>query len=163
MKNRFYLITLLLASCTFQTNPSSWNDFFTLSDQTIQTVELPSELESFDINEVVEVIDKGFRTHLGYEAAVRGNHASVRILFRLGVSATLITHFEVMSHQEHSGFGVILIQALNSSIVGLEPSLSAIELALQSTAVPSTALTETYGGMVPAIDAMLLHANAQFE
>jgi hypothetical protein len=58
---------------------------------------------------------------------------------------------------------VILIQALTSSVVGLEPTLSAIELALQSTAVPSTALTETYEGMMPAIDAMLLHANEQFE
>jgi hypothetical protein len=116
-----------------------------------------------DVTEVVEITSEGQQTLLGYEASVKGNHASVRIRFRLGVSPTSITHFDVLSHQEHAGFGVVLIQALSSSIVGLEPSLSALELALQTTAVPSTALTETYEGMMPAIDAMLLHARAQFE
>ena len=153
---------IFLLGCA-PSSPSPWNDFLDLPQHEILLLEVPENLGHVGIEEIVFAANENTITHYGYQASVRGNHASVRIRFRLAVSATSITHFEVMSHQEHSGFGVILIQALNSSIVGLEPSLSAIELALQSTAVPSTALTETYGGMVPAIDAMLLHANAQFE
>jgi hypothetical protein len=156
-----FLFSFLLG-CTPST-ASPWNDFLNLPQHEILLLEVPENLSNVGIEEIVFAADENTITHYGYQASVRGNHASVRIRFRLAVSATSITHFEVMSHQEHTGFGVILIQALTSSVVGLEPSLSAIELALQSTAVPSTALTETYEGMMPAIDAMLLHANEQFE
>jgi hypothetical protein len=154
---------LFLVSCTPPTSSNTWNEFFSLTNETVTSLQVTSELDRVDVTEVVEITSEGQQTLLGYEASVKGNHASVRIRFRLGVSPTSITHFDVLSHQEHAGFGVVLIQALSSSIVGLEPSLSALELALQTTAVPSTALTETYEGMMPAIDAMLLHARAQFE
>mgnify|MGYP003335996417 CR=1 FL=1 len=86
----------------------------------------------------------------------------MKIRFRLVVTANEITHFSVLQHQEHAGFGVILIEALKTNIIGLSPQLSAIETVLQTTAVPNTSLTETYDGMMPAIDAMLLHAAEQF-
>ena len=152
---------IFLLGCTPST-PSAWNDFLNLPQHEILLLEVPENLNKVGIEEIVFATEENTITHYGYEASVRGNHATVRIRFRLVITANEITHFFVLQHQEHAGFGVILIEALETKIIGLSPQLSAIENVLQTTAVPNTALTETYDGMMPAIDAMLLHAAQLF-
>jgi hypothetical protein len=152
---------IFLLGCTPST-PSAWNDFLNLPQHEILLLTVPENLKNVGIEEIIFAAEENTITHYGYEASVRGNHATVRIRFRLVVTANEITHFSVLQHQEHAGFGVILIEALKTNIIGLSPQLSAIETVLQTTAVPNTSLTETYDGMMPAIDAMLLHAAEQF-
>jgi len=152
---------ILLLGCTPST-PSAWNDFLNLPQHEILLLEVPKNLNNLGIEEIIFAAEENTITHYGYEASVHGNHATVKIRFRLVVTSNEITHFSVLQHQEHAGFGVILIEALEANIIGLSPQLSAIENVLQTTAVPNTALTETYDGMMPAIDAMLLHAAQLF-
>lgn len=156
-----FLTFFLLLGCT-PNSPSPWNEFLNLPQHEILLLEVPENLHRVGIEEIVMAAEDNTITHYGYEASVRGNHATVKIRFRLALTANEITHFSVLQHQEHAGFGVILIEALETHIIGLPPLLSALETVLQTTAVPNTALTETYEGMMPAIDAMLLHAVTQF-
>lgn len=155
------LAFIFLLGCT-PNSSSPWSDFLDLPQHEILLLEVPDNLNRVGVEEIVFAAEGNTITHYGYEASVRGNHATVRIRFRLVVTANEITHFSVLQHQEHAGFGVILIEALETNIIGLSPQLSAIETVLQTTAVPNTSLTETYDGMMPAIDAMLLHAAEQF-
>jgi hypothetical protein len=154
---------LLLSACTPAATPTDWHTFFEVdaATHTIEELELTESLNSTDVTIAVRLEEGTSFLGMGYEASVRGNHASVRIRFRLGIQANVITHFDVISHQEHTGFGVILIRALETNIIGLASQLSAIENALSTTSVPNTALTETYDGMMPAIESMLLHYQAQ--
>jgi hypothetical protein len=162
MKKIFHLLTFIfLLGCT-SNSTYPWSDFLNLPQHEILLLEVPDNLNRVGIEEIIFAAEGNTITHYGYEASVHGNHASVRIRFRLVVTSNEISHFSVLQHQEHAGFGVILINALEANIVGLSPQLSAIENILQTTAVPNTALTETYDGMIPAIDAMLLHAAEQF-
>jgi hypothetical protein len=154
---------LVLSACAPTATPTDWHTFFDVdaATHTVEELELTDSLSATDVTVVVRLEEGSSFLGLGYEASVRGNHASVRIRFRLGIQASVITHFDVISHQEHTGFGVILIRALETNIVGLASQLTAIENALSTTSVPNTALTETYDGMMPAIEAMLLHYQAQ--
>jgi hypothetical protein len=154
---------LVLSACAPTATPTDWHTFFDVdaATHTVEELELTDSLSATDVTVAVRLEEGSSFLGLGYEASVRGNHASVRIRFRLGIQASVITHFDVISHQEHTGFGVILIRALETNIVGLASQLTAIENALSTTSVPNTALTETYDGMMPAIEAMLLHYQAQ--
>lgn len=154
---------ITLVSCTPTTTVSDWHTFFAVdaATHTVEELALTESLNATDVTAAVRLEESSTFLGVGYEASVRGNHASVRIRFRLGIQANVITHFDVMSHQEHTGFGVILIRALETNIIGLASQLNAIENALSTTSVPSTALTETYDGMMPAIESMLLHYQAQ--
>jgi hypothetical protein len=154
---------LLLSACAPAATPTDWHTFFDVdaATHTIEELELTESLDATDVTAAVRLEEGTSFLGIGYEASVRGNHASVRIRFRLGIQANVITHFDVISHQEHTGFGVILIRALENNVVGLPSQFSSIETSLATTSVPNTALTETYDGMMPAIEAMLLHYQAQ--
>lgn len=161
MKSFFFsLIALfILGSCTSSPEPSDWFAFFQVesTSHTVSALEVTESLQQRGITNVVELSEANSLQAVGYEASVKGNHATVRIRFRVGISQGVVTHFDVISHQEHTGFGVILIRALEEKLVGLPTTLTAIENALVTTAVPSTALTETYDGIMPALEAMYLH------
>jgi hypothetical protein len=153
---------IMLSGCAPASEPTDWHTFFDVDAAThsFEELALTESLDATDVTVAVSFKEGTSFLGVGYEASVRGNHASVRIRFRLGIQASVITHFEVISHQEHTGFGVILIRALENNIVGLPSQLTAIETSLETTSVPNTDLTETYDGMMPAIHAMLLHYQA---
>jgi hypothetical protein len=95
-----------------------------------------------------------------YEAQVDGNAGAKSIRFRVGISANQFAGFTMVSHREHSGFGVITINALRNNLPGKPATMAAVQEVLVSANATRTGKSETYDGMIPAIEAMTLHYSA---
>lgn len=117
---------------------------------------LPSTLNEAGITLLVSVYNQNnIRLGFGYEAVVNGNGGTIR--FRVGLANNLFVGFVMVSHREHASFGVRLINALNAGLVGQVATIDTVKALLASANATRGGISETYDGMIPAIEAMTLH------
>jgi Na+-translocating ferredoxin:NAD+ oxidoreductase RnfG subunit len=116
---------------------------------------LPVSLSSVGVTQAVSVYDKQTNTLYGYafESVVDG--FSGKINFRIGLRLDAFTGFQVVSDNEHSGFGKVILAAFSTSIAGVEVSSAAVLAMLSSKFATRTGKTGTYDGVMPAIDAII--------
>jgi Na+-translocating ferredoxin:NAD+ oxidoreductase RnfG subunit len=121
-------------------------------------LELTNEFTSVDIIEVAAIYSRNDATFYGlvYEANVLGNGGRIR--FRIGIVDQMFAGFNVVTHSEHTSFGMKIIHALNTGLVGQPATYEAAVNVLITKNVSVTNITETYSAMYPAIEAMANHA-----
>lgn len=119
---------------------------------------LNQALTEVDVRLAVAVYDNT-NAYIGtaYEAVVDGNAGSNTIRFRVGFVDGKFAGMVMVSHQEHAGFGVIIINALRNQLPGQPANMDAVQAILIGANATRTGKSETYDGMIPAIEAMVLH------
>ncbi len=128
------------------------------ANYTETNLELTNEFTSVDIIEVAVIYSRNDATFYGlvYEANVLGNGGRIR--FRIGIVDETFAGFYVVTHSEHTSFGMKIINALNTGLVGQPATYEAAVNVLITKNVSVTNITETYNAMYPAIEAMANHA-----
>jgi len=63
----------------------------------------------------------------------------------------------MVSHEEHSGFGVKIINALRNNLPGKPASKDAVAEVLVAASATRSGISETYDGMIPALEAIVTH------
>jgi hypothetical protein len=128
------------------------NDFYGVTET------LPNTLSSADVVTVHAVYrTNGTLYGYAYEALVDGNAASKSIRFRVGINNNIFAGFVMVSHQEHSGFGVKIINALRNNLPGKPASKDAVAEVLVAASATRSGISETYDGMIPALEAIVTH------
>jgi hypothetical protein len=128
------------------------NDFYGVTET------LPNTLSSADVVTVHAVYrNNGTLYGYAYEALVDGNAASKSIRFRVGINNNIFAGFVMVSHQEHSGFGVKIINALRSNLPGKPANKDAVAEVLVAASATRSGISETYDGMIPALEAIVTH------
>jgi hypothetical protein len=132
----------------------------TASEFTDLTEDLSNDLSGSGIVEVASVYRQVDATFYGlvYEANVLGNGGRIR--FRIGIVDNTFAGITIVSHNEHTSFGLKIINALNMGLVGQPATFEAAINVLITRNVSTTNITETYDGMYPAIEAMVNHASS---
>ncbi len=98
---------------------------------------------------------------VGYEALVNGINGTIR--FRIGMQENLFTGFECLNsdHDEHTSFGVKIINALRNNLAGKEATFANALAALAQATVTRSGQSRTYDGIMPAIEVMVLHYSSE--
>jgi Na+-translocating ferredoxin:NAD+ oxidoreductase RnfG subunit len=128
------------------------NDFYGVTET------LPNTLSTVN----VVIVHAVYRTNgtlygYAYEALVDGNAGSKSIRFRVGIANNTFAGFVMVSHQEHSGFGVKIINALRNNLAGKTANKDAIAEILVAALATRSGISETYDGMIPALQAIVTH------
>lgn len=134
------------------------NDFYGVN------VTLPSSLNQVNVT-LVQAVFRNDQSLYGYayEAQVDGNAGPKSIRFRVGIANNRFVGFTMVSHREHSGFGVKIIQALTNGLTNQLATRDALLSVLINANASRTGISETYDGMVPALEAILLHYSSQIQ
>jgi hypothetical protein len=128
--------------------------------QVNQTV--PSSLSNVGITIVVSIFDQNDNFYgFAYEAVVNGSGGTIR--FRIGIANNTFAGIVVVSHREHVGFGVRLIDALKSQLAGKPATIAAVQEILIAASATRAGISDTYDGMIPAIEAMTLHYSTNID
>jgi hypothetical protein len=91
-----------------------------------------------------------------YEANVNGNGGLIR--FRISIVDDLFAAFLTVRHNEHGDFGLLIINVFKTQLVGQPATFEAAVNLLLASSINRSGISETYDGMLPAIEAMVLHA-----
>lgn len=107
------------------------------------------------MTQAVSVYDKQTNTLYGYafESVVDGFNGKIN--FRIGLRLDVFAGFQVVSDNEHSGFGKVTLAALSTSLTGIDIDYGAVVTMLASQFADSAGKTGTYDGVMPAIDAII--------
>lgn len=139
---------------------TKWATLLDISETlyTETNLDLSNDLTSVDILEVAAIYSQNDATFYGlvYEANVLGNGGRIR--FRIGIVNETFAGFFVVTHSEHTSFGMKIIHALNTGLVGQPATYEAAVNVLITKNVSVTNITETYSAMYPAIEAMVNHS-----
>ena len=158
------LLVLVLGACSATPTPvdttldDSWNVVISESVRStfdIESVDVSEDENDVGIDVVYELkqlnITKGFL----FQATVDGNGGNDSVVFRLSVFDNQFRGFKILSHLEHDNFGVKQFNALNANLVGTSVTFSEVVAILQRANATRTNITETYDGLMPAIEAMV--------
>jgi hypothetical protein len=158
------LLVLVLSACGSTPIPvdttldESWN--VVISESVRNTFDIDSVEVSEDENDVgIDVVfelkqlnqTKGFL----FQATVDGSGGNDSVVFRLSVFENQFRGFSILSHREHTNFGIKQFNALNAQLVGTQASFSEVVAILQRANAGRTGITDTYDGLMPAIEAMV--------
>jgi hypothetical protein len=158
------LLVLVLSACGSTPIPvdttldESWN--VVISESVRNTFDIDSVEVSEDENDVgIDVVfelkqlnqTKGFL----FQATVDGSGGNDSVVFRLSVFENQFKGFSILSHREHTNFGIKQFNALNAQLVGTQASFSEVVSILQRANAGRTGITDTYDGLMPAIEAMV--------
>ncbi len=132
----------------------------TPSDYTDITEPLTTDLSDSDVIEVASIYRQPEATFYGlvYEANVLGNGGRIR--FRIGIVDDIFAGITIVTHSEHTNFGMKIINALNMGLVGQPATFEAAINVLITRNISTNDITETYDGVYPAIEAMVNHASS---
>jgi hypothetical protein len=158
------LLVLVLGACGVTptsvntTLDESWNVVISESVRNtfdIASVDLTEDEEDVGIDVVYELkqldVIKGF----AFQATVDGDFGNDSVVFRLSVFDNQFKGFSILSHREHTNFGVKQFNALNANLVGTSVTFSEVVAILQRANAGRSGITETYDGLMPAIEAMV--------
>jgi hypothetical protein len=128
------------------------NDFYGVTET------LPNTLSTVN----VVIVHAVYRTNgtlygYAYEALVDGNADSKSIRFRVGITNNTFAGFVMVSHREHGGFGVKIIDALRNNLAGKPANKDAIAEILVAASATRSGISETYDGMIPALEEIVTH------
>jgi hypothetical protein len=158
------LPVLLLVACgpTFTpvdtTLDESWNVVISESTRNnfdIASVDLTEDEEDVGIDVVYELKQSNLTQGYVFQATVDGRGGNDSVVFRLSVFENQFKGFSILSHREHTNFGIKQFNALNAQLVGTQASFSEVVAILQRTNAGRTGITDTYDGLMPAIEAMV--------
>jgi hypothetical protein len=119
-----------------------------------ETLPLTPSLSGAGVIEAVSVYTLEDATLYAYvfEALVNGNGGLIR--FRVGIRLDLFTRFHVVSDSEHSTFGRRILNALTANLNGKSATYEAALNVLIQASLSRSGLSETFDGVMPAIDAI---------
>ena len=124
------------------------------------TETLPTTLSSADVLTVHAVYrNNGTLYGYAYEALVDGNGGDKSNRFRIGLVGNQFSGFQSVTHKEHAGIGIVIIQALAARLAGTPATYdAALQIMLNANAT-LTGLTAqiTIDGIRPAIQAIVTH------
>jgi hypothetical protein len=130
------------------------NDFYGITET------LPNNLSSNNVVNVNAVYRlDGSLYGYAYEALVDGNGGDKTNRFRVGLVNNQFSGFQSVSHKEHAGIGIVIIQALADRLAG---SPATFDAALQIMVNANATLTGftaqiTVDGIRPALQAIVTH------
>jgi hypothetical protein len=136
---------------------SKWSQSLGNIDTTLyygETIPLTSSLSNSGVIEVVSVYQLDNATLYGYafESLVSGNGGLIR--FRVGIRLNLFTGFHVVSDSEHTNFGRLILNSLSNNLAGKDATYDAALNVLIQSSINLTASSQTFNGVMPAIDAI---------
>jgi hypothetical protein len=155
----FFVITACGSNQTFPqaSFDDTWSDLF--PNQAIHTFtyeEIP--LTEADLNIGLEGIfilqENNHSIGYAFQARVNGISGPKSVVFRLTIYRSFYQGFSVLSHREHSGFGVLQFNALTNFLPGTSVDFSLVENILISAQAGRTGSSQTYDGIMPAIERM---------
>ncbi len=158
------LLVLLLTACGSTSTPvditldETWNVVISESIRNtfdIASVDLTEDEEAVGIDVVYELKQTNVTQGFVFQATVDGDGGNDSVIFRLSVFDNEFKGFSILSHREHTNFGVRQFNALNANLVGTQVSFSEVIAILQRANAGRTGSSETYDGIMPAIEAMV--------
>jgi hypothetical protein len=159
------VLLLLLTSCDLNSSsvgarPSldqSWAGLFPNESLTRFTSE-EKTLTDTDINLGLEGIfilsENNQAVGYAFQARVNGISGPKSVVFKLTIYDSAYQAFKVVSHREHSGFGVPQFNALTSFLPGTNADFNLVDAILVSARAGRTGSSATYDGIMPAIERM---------
>lgn len=146
---------------------SIWQSPMAIVDSSLfysQSQPLTNDLSQFKVTQVASIY-RSDQTFYGtaYEALVDGNGGPNSVRFRIGFVDGKFAALTMVSHREHGGFGLKIIQALLIQLPNKPATMNTVVTILINANANRTGITETYDGMIPAIEAMVIHYTAQIQ
>ena len=158
------LLVLVLSACGSTPIPvdttldESWNVVISESVRNtfdIDSVEVSEDEDDVGIDVVFELKQLNQTKGFLFQATVDGSGGNDSVVFRLSVFENQFKGFSILSHREHTNFGIKQFNALNAQLVGTQASFSEVVAILQRANAGRTGITDTYDGLMPAIEAMV--------
>lgn len=129
------------------------DDFFRFNASALS----PSEQEAdVGINNIYALNENNQVLGYAFQATVDGNGGRKSLTFRLTIYDNIYQGFIVTSHREHATFGLLQINALSSNLAGKIADFSQVQTLLIQANAGRAGISETYDGLMPAIEAMTL-------
>lgn len=109
--------------------------------------------------DVVYAISENINT-IGYafQATVDGDGGVDSVVFRLTILEQAFLGFSVISHREHTNFGVKQLNALTAQLPGTTVDFALVVAILVNANAGRTGISATYDGLMPAIEQMTLRS-----
>jgi hypothetical protein len=158
------LLVLALSACGATPTPvditldETWNVVISESIRStfdIASVDLTDNEEDVGIDVVYELKQNNVTQGYAFQATVDGISGNDSVVFRLSVFDNEFKGFLILSHDEHTNFGVRQFNALNANLVSTQVRFSEVVAILQRANAGRTGSSETYDGIMPAIEAMV--------
>jgi hypothetical protein len=158
------LLVLLLGACGAIPTPvdvtlnETWNVVLSETIRNtfdITSVDLTNDEIAVGIDVVYELKQMDVVQGYAFQATVDGIAGNDSVVFRLSVFDNQFKGFSILSHDEHTNFGVRQFNALNANLVGTQVSFSEVVAILQRANAGRAGSSETYDGIMPAIEAMV--------
>ena len=124
------------------------------------TLSVPSQLASKGVTEVIQVNDLETSLLYGYAFEVLVDGFSGPIRFRVGITETSFTGIQIVSDSEHTGFGKVILNALKNNLAGVNKNYDALLTMLAQKNATRSGKSGTYDGVIPALEAIILHSFA---
>lgn len=158
------LLVLLLGACGSTPTPvdvtldETWNIVIAESVRNefdITSIDVTTEESDVGIDVVYQLKENDVIKGFAFQATVDGDGGNDSVVFRLSLFDNEFKGFAVVSHREHTNFGVKQFNALNANLVGTQVSFSEVVAILQRANAGRTGISVTYDGLMPAIEAMV--------
>ena len=158
------ILVLILSACGSTPTPTdttldeSWNVVISESIRNtfdIASVAVTEDEETVGIDVVYELRQMNVIQGYAFQATVSGITGNDSVVFRLSIFDNQFRGFSIISHREHTNFGVKQFNALNANLVGTQVNFSEVIAILQRANAGRTGITFTYDGLMPAIEAMV--------
>jgi hypothetical protein len=158
------LLVLALVACGPTPTPvdtsldETWNVVISESVRNtfdIESVAITEDEENVGIDVIYELKQLNVTKGFAFQATVDGDSGKDSVVFRLSVFDNQFKGFSILSHREHTNFGVKQFNALNAQLVGTQVIFSEVMAILQRANAGRTGISVTYDGLMPAIEAMV--------
>jgi hypothetical protein len=153
--------TLFLIGCATPTTDgafdASWAPLFSEEDFALVSstqIEVDENKGNVGITNIYELSFNETISGYAFQATVDGNGGRKSVTFRLTIYDGQYQGFKVMAHREHNTFGVLQFNALTNGLAGTTVSFDLVQQLLISANAGRSGISETYDGMMPAIEAM---------
>lgn len=153
--------TLFLIGCETPSTDgafdASWSPLFSNEDFALVNstqIEVNESESDVGITNIYELSFNQIISGYAFQATVDGNGGRQSVTFRLTVYDGQYRGFKVMEHREHNTFGVLQFNALTNGLAGTTASFDLVQQLLISANAGRSGISETYDGIMPAIEAM---------
>jgi hypothetical protein len=135
----------------------SWSTLFpneSLSVLTLNGVIPSTEETNVGITAIYEIEKDDNFLGYAFQATVDGDAGRDTVTFRLTIYDSQYQGFQVVSHREHTAFGVKQFNALRDDLPGINVEFAQVIAILNNANAGRSGISETYDGIMPAIEIM---------
>jgi Na+-translocating ferredoxin:NAD+ oxidoreductase RnfG subunit len=132
----------------------------TATQYTQNVLSVPTQLSSKGITEIIQIHHVQTSLLFGYAFEVLVDGFTGPIRFRVGITETTFTGIQIVSDTEHTGFGKVILNALKNNLAGVNKNYDALLTMLAQKNGTRTGKSGTYDGVIPALEAIILHSFA---